>query len=338
MIATSAQHQSALRLHREAFVFDGLVAGPPSPTTVKRLLATGYSGANWTVGGHADSTTGALTKIATFYWLRDELPDLVHLVQTGADFDDPALDTKLRVVMGFQGTEPLGKEFHFVSIFHALGVRIIQLTYNDANALGNGCLETADHGLTHFGLEVVREMNRLGMLIDVTHAGVKTGLDAIAESADPVVFSHSSVRAIRDNPRNLTDEQMRAVADRGGVVGIASFADFVGDTTLGQPTMEQYLDHISYAVELIGIDHVGIGTDIFETAGAAGIWWNANTKRRYPEICGAMDEQMHGIAGFDRWENFVDVTEGLLRRGFSEAEARKIIGGNFRRVLRSVLR
>lgn len=337
-IQTNRVGELAGQIQQSAFVFDGLVAGPPSPTVVDRLINTGYSGANWTVAGHADSALGAMKKIATFYWLRDALPEKVHLVSSAAELDDPTLSGKLRIVMGFQGAEPLGTDFHIVSIFHALGVRIIQLTYNGANALGNGCLETDDRGLTRFGIEVVREMNRLGMLVDVTHAGAKTSLDAIAESANPVVFSHSSVRAIHDNPRNVTDEQMKAVARRGGVVGIATFADFVADTTNGQPTLEQYLDHISYAVDLIGVDHVGIGTDILETGGATGIWWNANTKRRYPEICGAMDERMHGISGFEVWDEFGNATEGLLRRGFSEDDTRKIIGGNFKRVLQSALK
>ena len=337
MPSTSETDITALSLQQNAFVFDGLFVGSPGPSIVHRLLATGYNGVNWTVAGHADSTSAALKKIATFYWLRDELPEHVCLVESKSDLDDPILDKKLRIVMGFQGTEPLGNEFHFVSIFHALGLRIIQLTYNGANALGSGCLEPDDRGLSHFGIEVVREMNRLGMLVDLSHSGIKTSLDAIAESKHPVVFSHSSVRSIRDNPRNVTDEQMRAVAERGGLVGIATFADFVGDTSKGQPSLDDYLDHVNYAVELIGVDHVGIGTDILDTGGATGIWWNANTKRRFPELCGAMDEHMHGISGFERWDDFGSATEGLLRRGFSEEDVRKIIGGNFVRVLRAVL-
>jgi membrane dipeptidase len=301
------------------------------------LLKAGYSGANWTVAGRNDTTEDALQKIAAFFWLRDEMPERVHIVTGAANLEAPEHQEKLRIVLGFQGAEPIDRHFHFVSIFHALGVRIIQLTYNEGNLLGSGCLEPDDRGLTHYGIQIVRELNRLGMLVDVTHVGVKTSLDAVFHSSDPVVASHSNARALQDNPRNLTDEQLTAIADRGGMVGVATFADFVADTTKGKPTLDQYLDHIAYMVDKIGVDHVGIGTDILDTSGATGIWWNANTKRRYPEICGAMDEHMHGVDGFEIWDQFGNAIDGLLRRGFSESDVRKIIGGNFLRVLKDVL-
>lgn len=327
---------SVEELHADSYVVDGLLTGAPSPATVERLLTAGYNAANWTVAGHADTLEGALKKIATFYWLREALPREFKIVRTASDLvlGD---ERQLNVLMGFQGAEPLGNAFHSVSIFYELGVRIIQLTYNDRNLLGSGCLEPVDQGLTHYGIQVVREMNRLGMVIDLTHVGKRTSLDAIFVSSAPVIFSHSNAKAIQDNPRNLDEDQLDAVAQSNGVVGIAGFADFVGDTTKGQPTLEKMLDHIVYIADRLGVQHVGIGTDIMETAGAAGIWWNANTKRRYPEICGAMDEHMHGIAGLERWEDFSNITEGLIRRGFSVEETRMIIGGNFRRVFSSVL-
>ena len=327
----------AAKLQQDAFVLDGLLTGPPSPATIERLLKAGYDAANWTVSGHSDTTQSALQKITTFYWLRDHMPDKVCIVESRDDLDSAEHNGKLRIVFGFQGAEPIGHDYHFLTVFHKLGVRIIQLTYNEGNHLGAGCLEPDDRGLTHFGIQVVRDMNRLGMLVDLTHVGEKTSLDAIEVSDDPVVFSHSNAKSVRDNPRNLTDEQMTAVAAKSGVVGLATFADFVADTTKGQPTLDQFVDHIAYAVDLIGVDHVGIGTDIMETTGVAGIWWNNNTKRRYPEICGAMDEHMHGIEVFERWDDFPKATEALLRRGFGEDSVRKIIGGNFLRVLKQVL-
>jgi membrane dipeptidase len=329
--------QKIAQLQKDAYVFDGLVTGPPSPSIVNRLLSAHYNACNWTVAGRNDSTLGAMQKIVTFYWLQDHMPDKVALVGSKEDLEAPQHNGKLRIVLGFQGAEPLDRSFHTLAIFHKLGVRIIQLTYNEANLLGSGCLEPNDEGLTHLGIQYVRDMNRLGILVDLTHVGERTSLDAIQVSEDPVVFSHSSAKAVRDNPRNLTDKQMRAVAETGGVVGLATFADFVADTNKGQPTMDQYIDHIAYAADLIGIEHVGIGTDIMETAGPAGIWWNNNTKRRYPEICGAMDERMHGIEDFELWDDFPKATDALINRGFSTEDVQKIIGGNFLRVLKQVL-
>lgn len=323
-------------LMASAYVVDGLLTGPPSPTTVKRLIDTGYNATNWTVAGHADSMDAALKKIATFFWLRDSIPTEFVIARSSRDLEIDT-DGSLKVLMGFQGAEPLEHSFHAVSIYYELGVRIIQLTYNDQNLLGSGCLEPHDSGLTHFGIQVVREMNRLGMVVDLTHVGKRTSLDAIHVSSAPVMFSHSNAKAVRDNPRNLDDELLDAVAQCHGVVGIAAFADFVADTTKGQPSLDDMLEHIVYVADRIGVEHVGIGTDIMETAGAAGIWWNANTKRRYPEICGAMDEHMHGIRGVERWEDFANITDRMVQRGFSDDEIMKVIGGNFRRVFSEIL-
>lgn len=328
--------ERAMALQRDAFVFDGLGVPGQSRETVARLLEAGYDGINWTVSAHGESLEAALQKIAQFYWFRDAASDMVRIVTSAADLDDEHRGT-LRIVIGFQGAEPMQQNFHYVSIFHALGVRLVQLTYNEQNRLGYGCLEPDDRGLTHFGIQVVRELNRLGMVVDVSHAGIKTSLDTVEVSSHPIIASHANARALRDNPRNLTDEQMKAIAARGGVVGLASFADFVADTHQGQPTIDQWIDHIVYAADLIGIDHVGIGTDALDARGATGIWWNANTKRKYPEQCGAMDEHMHGIDGFESWFDFPCLTDRLLQRGFAEDDVRKIIGGNFLRVLRTVL-
>ena len=267
-----------LGLQHNSTVVDGLTGGPQSREHVVRLLDAGIDLVNWTISAHGESLQVALQKIAAFYWLRDELSDLVKIVTCAAELDDTEDLGKLRVLMGFQGAEPMSENVHYVSIFHALGVRIVQLTYNEANRLGYGCLEPDDRGLTHFGIQVVRELNRLGMVVDLSHAGLKTSLDAINMSSDPVIFSHSNPRAMRDNPRNITDEQIRAVAERDGVVGIASFADFVADTREGQPNIDQFVDHISYVADLVGIDHVGIGSDCMSGSGPEGIWWNANTR------------------------------------------------------------
>jgi membrane dipeptidase len=329
--------ERARELHDTSFVFDALVVGPPSPSVVDRFLATGYNGCNWTVAGRNDSTLGAMHKFVPFYWLQKHMPDKVRLVESAADLDASVHDGRLGIVMGFQGAEPIESSFDTLELFYKLGLQIIQLTYNEGNRIGAGCLEPNDLGLSHLGIQAVRDMNRLGILVDVTHAGEKTSLDAIEVSDHPVVFSHSSAKAVRDSSRNISDRQLKAVAAKGGVTGMATFADFVGDTAQGQPNVEQYVNHIAYAVDLIGIDYVGIGTDILETTGPVGVRWKNGTKRRYPEICGAMDEHMHGIKGFETWDEFPNATEALLNRGFSEDEVRKIIGGNFKRVLSQVI-
>ena len=336
-MTTNATDSETSTLHFDSIVVDALLVGAPAPSFIDRLKGAGYDVVNWTIANHTDSLQSAINKIVTFYWLMDERPNEVSLVRSAADLDIAHPDGTLRVLLGFQGAEPLGHGFHNLVAFHAMGVRVMQLTYNDANLLGSGCVEPNDTGLTHFGIQVVRECHRLNMVVDLTHAGKKTTMDAMALSDRPVIFSHSNAKSLRDNPRNIDDEQIKALAATGGVIGIAGFADFVGDTHLGQPSLSQYFDHIEYVANLVGIDHVGIGSDIMSTAGAGGLWWNANTKRRYPEVCGAMDEHMHGVSGFEDWSEYPQVTEGLLKRGFSDSDVRQIIGGNFLRVFRQIL-
>jgi membrane dipeptidase len=260
------------------------------------------------------------------------------LVERVADIEQARRQGKFGVILGFQGAETLEARFHLLAVYHKLGVRVVGLTYNNRNVVGAGCLEPDDGRMTRFGLEVVREMNRLGILVDLTHVGNRTSLDAAAASSAPVVFSHSNAKAVRDNPRNLNDEQIRACAATTGVVGIATFADFVGDTSRGRrPTLEEYFRHIDYVAQLVGVDHVGIGTDIFSDP-TSGTWWNSNTRMRYPEICGGMTYETHGLLGFEHHAEFPAVVEAMIKHGYSEADILKIAGGNWMRVFRTAWR
>ena len=146
---------------------------------------------------------------------------------------------------------------------HALGVRIVQIAYMTGNLLADGCLEPRNGGLTHFGRAVIRELNRHGMLVDLSHVGDRSTLEAIDASEAPVAFTHANIRALANSPRNKTDEAMRAFAARGGVVGFTSLPVFTANDPR-DATLERYLDHIEYAVNLVGIEHVGLGLDFVE--------------------------------------------------------------------------
>lgn len=320
-------------------IIDGSLSGVSSMPFLETLLQGGFHAANWTVaGGFGDGTLSTLAKIAERYSLIEQHPERLLLVERVADIERAKRERKLGVVLGFQGIETLEGRFHLLAIYHKLGVRVVGLTYNNRNAVGAGCLEPDDGRMTRFGVEVVREMNRLGILVDLTHVGNRTSLDAAAASSAPVVFSHSNAKAVRDNPRNLSDEQIRACAATGGVVGIATFADFVGDTAGGRrPTLDEYFRHIDHVAQLVGVDHVGIGTDIFADP-THGTWWNSNTRMRYPEICGGMTYETHGLAGFEHHTEFPAVVEAMERRGYSQGDIVKVVGGNWLRVFRAAWR
>jgi len=322
---------------KDAVVLDGSISGVSALPYIEDVMRGGFHAGNWTVaGGFGDAAMSTLAKIAERYSLIEQHADRLLLVERGGDIERARREGKFGVILGFQGIESIEGRFHLLAVYHKLGVRAIGLTYNNRNVVGAGCLEPDDSRLTRFGIEVVREMNRLGILLDLTHVGNRTSLDAMAVSSAPVVFSHSNAKALRDNPRNITDEQIRACAGTGGVVGIATFADFVADTTGGKrPSLDDYFRHIDHIVQLVGVNHVGIGSDIFADP-THGTWWNSNTRMRYPEICGGMTYETHGLRGFERHSEFPQVVQALQRRGYREADIAKIVGGNFYRVFRTV--
>ena len=235
------------------------------------------------------------------------------------------------MIFGFQDTGPINGNLRMLAVYHALGVRIIQLTYNDENAVGCGCMAPEDKGLTPFGREVVAEMNRLGMLVDLSHCGHKTTMDAIEVSKGPVAFTHANPLALAKSPRNKPDEAFKALAAKGGVAGAVLLPAWL--THHGQASLEDYLNAIDYLVKLIGIEHVGLGTDFMEEI-PAEIMATA-LKGISPENL----QQFYGsniVKGFESAAEFPKVTEGLLARGYSPEDVKKIIGGNWLRLYEKV--
>lgn len=222
---------------------------------------------------------------------------------------------RIGVVVGFQDSD------HFrtaadVDLFHGLGQRVSQLTYNEANRLGSGCHAPRDRGLTRFGAEIVAAMNRRGMAIDVSHCGDRTSLDAIEASRQPVLVTHSNCRAlVRGQRRCKPDAVIRALARKGGVMGITVVRAFVKS---GSPTLDDLLDHFDHVRRIAGPEHVGLGSDVDLVA--------------HPGVTGGFYE----IRGLDPLARVFQIADGLLRRGWSERDVALVIGGNFLRVLADI--
>lgn len=241
---------------------------------------------------------------------------------------------KVAYLFGFQNTMPLEGDIHLLQIYRDLGVRVIQLTYNEQNMVGCGCGEQTDCGLTKFGIKVIERMNRLGILVDLSHVGEKTAAEAI-ELAKAPIFSHSNARSLCDNVRNIKDEQIEAVGKKGGIIGVNAYPAFVKrtKTEVGErPTVSNFLDHIDYMVKLAGVDHVGIGLDLIENAPEEEFALLASN----PEMWGlpnpeGLYEYPEGIEGISEISN---VTRGLVARSYSDNEIKKIMGENWLRVLR----
>jgi membrane dipeptidase len=214
-----------------------------------------------------------------------------------------------------------------VGLYHALGVRQIAFAYNINNMAGGGCHDN-DMGLTDFGRAVIREINKLGLVVDCSHASYSTTIEAIQFSSDPVVFSHSNPRALCDHERNIRDEQIRMCAEKGGVIGVTGPGIFLGENDV---STSRLADHIDYLVKLVGPKHVGIGLDYaFEGEGGLDHLLEANPKYWPPE-----QYQIQGVK-FASPDQLLPLVEELLARKYSENEIKDILGENFLRLITQV--
>lgn len=257
-------------------------------------------------------------------------PDVFVRIDSADDLASVHGSGRTGILIGIQNSA------HFRSVqdvehFHALGQRVSQLTYNSRNMIGNGSTERVDGGISDFGVGIVEEMNRVGMAVDVSHSGDRTTLDACEVSRAPVLYTHSNARALNPgHPRCKTDEAIRRMAETGGVMGITGVRNFV---TAEEPTtIEHYLDHFDHVRDLIGVEHLGIGSDIdlhgYDDMPAEQYEaLKANYKGSYAfrdKI--DIDEIAHP-------QRMFDVTDGLIGRGYTDEHIRGILGGNFQRVL-----
>ena len=235
-------------------------------------------------------------------------------------------DRVLAVVLHFQGGDPMEADVNLLDAYHALGVRVMQPTYNARNRLGDGCLERANSGLSKLGRAAIARMNELGIVVDVAHVGQRTSLDVIEASSAPVIVSHGNACGVYKSRRNLTDEQITAVAASGGVVGVCAFPGFV---SASDQDLDKVLDHVDYLAALIGAEHVGLGLD-FSQETEADYEYFGYEQDTYPRPPWTWPT---GITGFADIRNIGD---GLASRGYTPEQIRGIASGNFLRVFRQV--
>ena len=326
------------RLHDEAIVIDAVCPLMMDRRYIDWWIEGGVTAAGPTVGAfqRAGPTLRVLGE-----WLRaiERDPRLV-LVRRAADFAAAKAARQLGVVFHFQGTEPIEDDLNLIDAYKTLGVGMIQLAYNVKNRVGDGCEERTDAGLSTFGLQVIERLNEARIVVDCSHTGYRTTMDAIEASSRPVVFSHSNAKAVRDSPRNITDEQIRAAAATGGLIGIVGFPPFVSASP--RPTLDEFVDHIDHMVGLVGDDHVGLGLDYYK--GQAPVVSDEESTRMYEGRIAAGDWRPesypppphHFPDGIATPRTLPNLTRRLLERGYGEEATRKILGGNWVRVFRAV--
>lgn len=336
-MVTEAPAQQAEMLHRSAIVIDGTSFFCRGYTD--RLERAGVTALNMTTAWPDDDFEMAVRRIEEYYALVREDAKLA-IVERAEDIPRLKQDGRVGIIIAFQNARPIGSTLERIETFWRLGVRTIQLTYNTRSYIGDGVFEDTDAGLSKFGRAAVMEMNRVGILIDLSHVGRRTSLDAIEVSEKPCVFTHSNPYALVPVPRNITDEQMRAVAAKGGVVGCSSFPALVWRGGAEPPTIDQFVECIDYTVGVVGIDHVSIGTDSEATKGAYPPELRASLRRKYPGTTGAFHQKfpqgapVKGLEeGLGDWPN---ITTRLLQRGYKPDDVKKVLGGNLLRVMREV--
>ena len=339
-MASGGIDERALEVHRSAIVYDAVCPLAQKEATLDDLIRGGVTVVAPTIGGPR-GLEDAMGSIGMWYErLRRRSEELLSVTRA-EDMQRAKAEGKLGIIFHLQGTAPIGRDLGLVEVFYRLGVRIMQLTYNVKDFVGDGCEEPGDGGLSDFGRKLVQEMNRVGMLVDLSHTGYRTTMEAIEVSEAPCVFSHSNCAAVLRSNRNIRDDQIAAVATKGGVVGVTAFPGFVSKTR-PQPTKDELLAHFDHLAEVAGIDHIGFGSDYFEGQDpyvtpeeadrAYRTWidsgsWKPETYSPPPYV------YPEGIETPDRLAN---LTRMLVEHEYSDTDVHKILGSNFMRVYREV--
>lgn len=337
----------ALAIHRKAIFINALddspmINGSPSYMLngfMSELKKEGVTALHETIASASGNwdMPQTIRAIGEWYDVFDQGHDKILLATTAADIKKAKREGKIAVILGFQHA-PIEDKLYLLKIYHRLGLRVMEIVYSEKNNIGDGCNERTNCGLSNFGLRVVEEMNRLGILIDLSHVGDRTTMEAIELSKDPCCFTHSNPRALCNKARNKTDEQIKALAEKGGVMGLTFFTHLIRDDKL--PTFfGDYVDFIEYVVDLVGVDHVGTGLDVaYGVTVEHPVYKRLLTKyaSHYVEIGYTQAERLNWyMSEENRW---FDITRGLVSRGYSDQEIEKILGLNFLRLFERVWR
>ena len=318
---------NAEQLHKDSIIIDGLIIAKWNRELFEDFKKGGLTAANCTVSVW-EGFQNTVNNIVEMNNLIETNNDLLLKVRSTADIRRAKEEGKTGIMMGFQNAHAYEDQIGYVQTFKDLGVGVVQMCYNTQNLIGTGCYER-DGGLSDFGREIVAEMNRVGVLCDLSHVGSKTSEEVILESKKPVCYSHCLPSGLKDHPRNKSDEELKFIADRGGFIGVTMFAPFLKNGI--NSSIEDYVEAIEYIVNIAGVDQVGIGTDFTQGHDQQFFEWLTHDKgyaRRLTRFGKIVNPEGIRTVG-----EFPNLTEALLRRGFSESDTRKIMGDNWVRVL-----
>ncbi len=313
-------------------IIDGLQINDWSRAVIDEVRSGGVDIVHATVGTWED-LAGAMTRVGAFRHLCRHNADAIRVVTTVEEMKRAVADDVLGAVLGFQNSSMLGDDPEMAQIFADVGVRVVQLTYNIANHLGSSCWEPNDGGLTRAGHRMVAALNNAGVLVDLSHVGNSTSLDAVQASSQPVAITHGNPLWFCDSPRNKPDEVLDAVAERGGVIGCTLYPLFMGGAEV---TRSEYCAMFVRLAEQVGVEHVAVGTDAVLGWHPDALGWMRGGRWDRPE-------GPSGAPAFPQWpawfrgpSDFASLADGLDEAGFSPTERDLILGGNWLRLFATV--
>lgn len=321
-----------MNFHEKATVVDGLQISNWDRAVLEELRTGGVSAVNATCAVW-ENAAETFRSIARWMELVNQNEDLVFLAGSGADIEKAKRQNRIAVFLGFQNASPFEDDYRYVEAFHRLGVRIAQLTYNNQNLLGGGCFETEDSGLSRYGHIIISEMNRVGMLIDLSHVGYRTTREAIDASSEPVAITHSNPVWFHDTPRNKPDDIIQALVDRGGVIGCCLYPTVSGGEHI---TVESFCAMVARLTDRFGPDHVGIGSDCTRGWDHEFVGWLRNG-RWQPSHPAESPQWPAWPNWFTGPLDFPRLTDGLCTAGLDDTTITAVLGGNWTRLFTRIM-
>lgn len=315
-------------------IIDGLNVSNWESENVYRDLNKGNVNAINATTATWENYSQTLDNIAVWYSKFNNRTD-ISLVRKVDDIFKASDNGQVGIIIGFQNASPIENNLDYLYTFDELNVKIIQFTYHERNLLGNGCYERVDEGITNFGIDAIKIMNEVGILIDLSHVGIVTTMETIDYSEKPIAITHANPKSYHNVPRNKTDEALKLMASKGGIVGVTAIAPFLKKGNAS--TVEDYVDAISYTVDLVGLDHVGVGTD-FTQDQPEEFWRYIGSQQgtKFPSTFTDVTTPSNYPINFETPDKFPVLIDTMENKGFSSEEIAKILGLNWIRVFQEV--
>ena len=323
-------------MHSELIVIDGLQYSNWNRAIFKQLHEGGVTMVHATIVYH-EQIRETLLRISEWNKLFEENVDLIMPIRSAADITLAKKLGKVGVMFGAQNCSPIEDDIGMIEVMRELNLMIMQLTYNNQSLLACGCYEAHDSGVTRFGKQAILEMNRVGMIVDMSHSGEQSTLDAIEISQRPIVISHANPNSFHEAKRNKSDKVLRALAESGGLLGFSLYPFHLKNGP--DCTLAEFCDMVAQTADLMGVDKLGIGTDLCQNQPLSILEWMRNGRwskqMDYGEGNKSNADWPKPLPWFKDSRDFPNLTNGLLERGFNKREVTQIMGGNWLNFLKT---